>query len=365
MLNRELISRNGLLDEVLHNFSKSHALLLIAAPGHGASQFAIALAKAKLCEALPELRQSGACGACPSCHWFDLNHHPDYRFLGLDTLTEDGDQGSNGDEAPAKAEPSGKKKRKPTQITVEAVKAIENFAAVSGHRGGMRVVVIYPAEALNAVAANRLLKTLEEPTDGLLFILVAESVQRLLPTIRSRCQLIKIPPVEPADALAWLENQLLNLTPPLPPEKIKDQAKALLALAGGAPETALVLADPEVSAIHRDLLAVIARLPDTSVVDSAGAISGAEPLSFISTLQRWIEDLCRVAAGAQPRYFVEQSERLSKLAGRSDLRRLTQANHAVIRQRSLASHPLNPRLYCEQALNDYCAAFPKPQTSNR
>ena len=365
MLTNGFSSHDPLVSEVSQAFTKSHALLLIAPLGHGAMHFAIALAKAKLCEASPELRQTGACGACPSCHWFDLGHHPDYRFLGLDTPTEEGESGSDGEEAPAKAEPASKKKRKPTQITVDAVKSIENFAAVSGHRGGMRVVVIFPAEALNSVAANRLLKTLEEPTEGLLFILVAESVQRLLPTIRSRCQLIKIPPVETVDALVWLENQLLERTPSIAIEKIKDQAKSLLALAGGAPETALVLADPEVSAIHRDLLAVIARLPDTSVVDSAGAILGAEPLSFISTLQRWIEDLCRVAAGAQPRYFVDQSERLRKLVGRSDLRRLTQANHAVIRQRSLASHPLNPRLYCEQALNDYCAAFAKPQTSNK
>ena len=361
MLNNGFYSHDGLMKEILRSFSKSHALLLIAPPGHGASQFAVALAKAKLCEASEDVRRLGACGACPSCHWFDLGHHPDYRLLSLDTPVDDGEVSADGDDAPAKAEPASKKKRKPTQITVEAVKSLENFAAVSGHRGGMRVVVIYPAEALNSIAANRLLKTLEEPTAGLLFILVAESVQRLLPTIRSRCQLIKVPPVESADALTWLENQLAELSPPIG----ADQAKLLLALAGGAPETALVLADPEVSAIHRDLLAVIARLPDTSVVDSAGAILGAEPLSFISTLQRWIEDLCRVAVGAQPRYFVDQSERLGKLAGRSDLRRLTQANHAVIRQRALATHPLNPRLYCEQALNDYCAAFAKPQTSNR
>ena len=354
MLNNEYPSHTSILQELLRSFGKSHALLLIAPPGHGAARFARSLAKAKLCEGPANLRSQGACGQCQSCHWFDLGHHPDYRLLGLDN--PEGDDPSGDDEVIQKAEPTSKKKRKSTQITVETVKSIDNFASVSGHRGAARVVVIYPAEALNAIAANRLLKTLEEPTSGLVFILVAESVQRLLPTIRSRCQLIKLPPVEPSDALGWLTDQLAQLTPSVD----GGQAKALLALAGGAPETALVLADPEVSTIHQLLVDVIARLPDTGVVDSAGSILGAEPLSFISTLQRWIEDLCRVAAGAQPRYFVDKTERLRKLVGRSDLGRLTLANQAATRQRSLANHPLNPRLYCELALTEYCAAFVTP-----
>ena len=358
MLNKEFLSHANVFQEVLHFFSKSHALLLIAPPGHGAERFARSLAKAKLCEAGQDQRLLGACGVCQSCHWFELGHHPDFRLLGLDIPAQD-EQAA--EDATAKAEPASKKKRKSTQITVETVKSIDNFTSVSGHRGGMRVVVIYPAEALNAIAANRLLKTLEEPTAGLLFILVAESVQRLLPTIRSRCQLIKLPPVEPNDALAWLTQQLGDLAPPVP----GNRAKELLSLAGGAPETALLLADPELSTIHQLLVDAIARLPDTGVVDSAGSISGAEPLSFISTLQRWIEDLCRVAAGAQPRYFMDRTERLRKLAGRSDLGRLTQANQAAIRQRSLANHPLNPRMYCELALTEYCAAFLAPQPNKQ
>ena len=66
--------------------------------------------------------------------------------------------------------------------------ALLDFCGVGSHRGGVRVVVLYPAEALNIAAANALLKTLEEPPAGVVFLMVSARIDRLLPTIISRCR---------------------------------------------------------------------------------------------------------------------------------------------------------------------------------
>ena len=81
--------------------------------------------------------------------------------------------------------PGGKKPSR--EISVDQIRDLSNFANLSAHCGGYRVVLIHPAESMNNNAANSLLKTLEEPTDKLLFLLVTHKPQQLLPTILSRC----------------------------------------------------------------------------------------------------------------------------------------------------------------------------------
>jgi len=77
--------------------------------------------------------------------------------------------------------------------------------SLSSHQNdGLRIVLIHPAEALNAASANALLKMLEEPMPDVLFILITHQLQRLLPTIISRCQKVKMPSPTEAEALAWL-----------------------------------------------------------------------------------------------------------------------------------------------------------------
>ena len=93
--------------------------------------------------------------------------------------------------------------------------------------------MLYPAEALNVAASNALLKTLEEPPSGVVFLLVSARIDRLLPTIISRCRQWPMAVPAPDAAAAWLAAQGI------------DQAPALLAEAGGAPLAALALASDE------------------------------------------------------------------------------------------------------------------------
>jgi DNA polymerase III subunit delta' len=347
------------LAEAHQALSKSQALLITGPLGHGAGLFARTLAKARLCERRTESSNSAiACEQCPSCHWFALGHHPDYRRLSLDNMDELADSEDGAAEAEAAPETISAKKgaKKPTQITLEALRSLGDFFTVGGHRGQGRFVIIEPVEALNVFAANRLLKTLEEPTSGLVFLLVAESTKSILPTIRSRCHVIALPAVPAQEAQEWVAKQLETATSK-PQNLNTKQIERLVQEAAGAPLLAAQLADPEQNAIHRLVLDAIAALPDTDLVDTAQALQAAEPKVVFSVLQRWLEDLARVCAGAAPRYFGEHQQRLSLLAKRTQLQKIGIANEALMRERRLVSHPLNWRLFCEQTLAIYVRSY--------
>lgn len=94
-----------------------------------------------------------------------------------------------------------------TVITVDEVRRVQRFLSLTAHDGGYRVVIVDPAEDMNASAANALLKSLEEPPARTVFILITHSPGRLLPTIRSRCQTMRLQPLA-ADDLAGLLSAL-------------------------------------------------------------------------------------------------------------------------------------------------------------
>src|SRR5258706_11915543 len=199
-----------------------HAVLLHGPQGIGRSGFALALAQSLICAA-PQPDRS-ACGECENCNWFAQGCHPDFRDVQPEVAEEGGEQREKS-EAPAK--------RASTQITIEQIRTLRDFLGLtSGGATRQRVVVLRPAEALNAHAANALLKMLEEPPAGANFILVATAPRRLLPTVVSRCRKVALPAPSPFDALAWLAAQ--------------GQANAdlLLGQAAGAPRGALTPPPP-------------------------------------------------------------------------------------------------------------------------
>ena len=92
-----------------------------------------------------------------------------------------------------------KAKRFATAITVDEVRRLRTFLGLSAEAGAWRVVIVDSADDLNIAAANALLKSLEEPPARALFVLLAASAGRLLPTIRSRCRLLDLTPLGPED----------------------------------------------------------------------------------------------------------------------------------------------------------------------
>ena len=152
-----------------------HALLLAAPQGLGKAHFARQFAAWRLCE---QPSADSVCRVCRSCQLLSTGHHPDLLWVSPD---EDDEKGTKASKV----------------IKVAQVRTVVEFATQSAHRqGGQRIVVIEPADALNTASANALLKTLEEPPSTTLFLLVCSDPQKLLATILSRTQRVKIPMVE-------------------------------------------------------------------------------------------------------------------------------------------------------------------------
>ena len=181
----------------------SHAYLLQGESGIGKRQFAEALAALLLC------RQPAAalpCGTCPDCRMLQSGAHPDLlRVSPTDNSL---------------------------QIRIEQIRELAGFISMTSHSSARKLVILHPAEALNANSANALLKTLEEPAGNAVLLLVTDLPGRLLPTLRSRC--LKVPLVRPGRdvALDWLASQVQWPDP-----------AALLDAAQGKPLLAKNLAD--------------------------------------------------------------------------------------------------------------------------
>jgi DNA polymerase III subunit delta' len=326
MIQKELPWHSELLDETLASGDRMpHAWLLTGLHGIGKSAFARAFAAALLCES-PTPRRT-ACGSCPACGWFTADNHPDLRLL--EPLVDD----------------QGKVSR---DIRIDQVRALADFVSVTGHRSARRPVIIDPADALNAASANALLKTLEEPAAGVVFLLVTHDADAVPATVRSRCRRLALPTPTMQQAMDWLQAETgCNAT----------DARGWLAMAGGSPLRAADFADPTAADANRTMLAAIARLPDTAPVSVADALQPWEGRLWLPVMQRWVIDLMRMAAGGSPRYFPAQAARLAELAARSDLARLARCAKVLSARFRDVEHPLNPRLFCEDTLQALQDAF--------
>lgn len=331
-----------------------HALLIHGPASIGKSAFAEELARSLLCES--PLPDGAACGRCSACGWFAQGNHPDFRRLAPASAEEggDGDAGAGEEPAGKAGGPSGGKGgsrsgSKPSRdIRIDQVRALERFTGVGGHRGSTRIVLIDPADAMNAAAANALLKTLEEPSGGARFVLVTDRPDALPATIRSRCRMLALHLPATDEAAPWLAADAgVDLA----------QARAWLAAAGGAPLRARRFADPAQAAIHRLVVETVAGLPETGIVQAADALVDVAPAIWVATLQTWVVDLQRVCVGAPPRYFPDRAERLGALARRAGLAALDRLAVRLDRTARAVDHPLNPRLMVEDALLEVRAAL--------
>ena len=267
---------------------QAHALLLQGPQGVGQFELAMTLAQAWLCEA----GQGAArpCGVCASCRLVQAHSHPDLLVLMPEALQQAlGWGATDADEAAASERAT---KTKPSQeIKVEAVRRAVAFAQTTSARGRLKVVVLHPAERMNGISANTLLKTLEEPAGDARFVLSCAAPEALLPTIRSRCQAVTMTLPPTAAAIEWLVTQ-----------GVKDAA-VLLAATGGQPQEALAWSQEGVDA------ALWTRLPGLVAQGQSPALSAWPLPRVVDALQKLCHDAACLAAGAAPRYFPPASLR--------------------------------------------------------
>ena len=326
---------------------RAHALLVHGAQGVGQFELAMTLAQAWLCEGLASEEGAGRpCGHCASCRLVRARSHPDLLVLvpeamrealgwNVDDSAEEGNPAGSG-----KGESSGK--RKPSKdIRVEEVRRIVSFSQTTAAREHGKVVVVYPAERMNGISANALLKTLEEPPGNLRFVLAGASADALLPTIRSRCQTLQLGLPDAAVAAGWLESQGVTL-----PE-------VLLAAAGGQPEEALSWFREGLDA------AAWLALPEKLARGDAAGLPAWPLPRVIDMLFKVCHDAMRAAVGATPRYFPPRS-----IDARASIHALTRWYHELCRIARHAEHPWQVALTVELLVSQAQTALAVPKSTS-
>jgi DNA polymerase-3 subunit delta' len=255
----------------------AHAYLFTGPPGVGKRLFAVELARALLCE---NCGAGGldACGRCPSCVQVEAGTHPDF--------------------FPA-ARPADA-----LEFPIDLMRRLCQGFALKSARGRGKVVLIDDVDDLNEEAANCFLKTLEEPPPRSVLVLVGTSADRQLPTIVSRCQVIRFGPLPPE-----LIDELLRA------EGVEDPSlrARLVRLSGGSPGLAKELADPALWEFRRSFLAGLAEAPADTVtlsqkwmdfVEEAGKESAAQrgrARAVLRLLIDFLDDALSVSLDMPPR----------------------------------------------------------------
>lgn len=212
------------LQKLLKPGSRPHALLFYGMGGIGKKMLALHFAKTFLCKSADKK----PCGICESCRLMDIENnsfaHPDFYLL--------------------TAEEAGK------DIKIEQVKEMAKQAAFAPVLSKHKVCIIDDAGQMTAEAANSLLKLLEEPPPGWLFILITQQAERLLPTVLSRVVRLRF---DAPDSSAV--QQILKA------KGITQNTQVLAALAGGSPGRALSYNQADIFTIRREALDLLKKLP--------------------------------------------------------------------------------------------------------
>ena len=333
-----------------------NAVLIYGPPGIGLYELAFAFAQSLLCE---NPKPDGeACGECSACALMKAGTHPDCRQVLSEFMCAE-------HEVPyvaAENERPDAKKRLSREIRIHQIRALADFLGMNANRGGRRVVVVYPADAIRADAAATFLKNLEEPPERTTFLLVADDIDRVLPTIRSRCRLLRAKAPSHEEALNWLKEQGV------------DDAQEALARAAERPclvtdeekirdnpdidtktkEQLLTLTTMDPS-IRRSLLRTLSLGSDidlTKIAVKEGRT--ALPVSAVlPVLERWSYDLLAVKEGLKPHYFPAYAAQMARLVSHVDAEKLFKFNDALKSMKRVVTHPLNAQLIIEQAILRY------------
>lgn len=297
----------AMLDQQYRDGRLPHALLLAGPAGIGKRRLARALLELMLCES----PAAGlACGRCQGCHLSVAGSHPDLFLL--------------------EPEESGK------AIRIDPVRDLVEFASRTAQFGGMRLALIEPAESMNRNAQNALLKTLEEPGENMLLLLVSDQPSRLLATVRSRCQMRLLAVPDPAVAREWLTGRVADA----------GQAAALLAAAGGAPLKALALEQTDWFAEREQLLKALIRVAGNprAVPDASRELARQDLLQLVDLAWNWATRAVRLSAVGVT--VTEEDTALAPLLAqwleRAGARRLLDFSERLLVARRMLNSTANP-----------------------
>ncbi len=297
--------------------SLPHALLLSGRRGIGKHYFAEQLAELLLCSE----NQAEPCGRCKGCRLIAAGTHPDLKQI----------------------EPPEDKQI----IGVDQIRELTDYLSLTALCGGYRVVLIDPADRMNANAANSLLKTLEEPPVNTSLLLISDRPSALPATIRSRCQVISFERAARDLSLEWLRNQQ--------PELDLQIAETVLELADGAPLRAADMATQGAIMQRSEMLddlekIATGRCDPVEIAKKWLKLGKKESLYWV---YGWVVDMVRMKTVSHPPYIAnaDVAPRLSKMATNIELsllyKRLDQVSEAL---RLADNSSLNAELLLEGVL---------------
>jgi len=299
-----------------------HALLLTGQPGLGKAAFAESLANMLLCQNTSKNHQP--CGTCPGCIQFKAGTHPDFFRVELQV-----------------DEKTGKESK---EIKVDQIRELTEKLTLSSHQGGYKVAVLNPADAMNINASNSLLKTLEEPSDNTVLVLVCTQPARLPATVRSRCQQLRIEAPDKNEALRWLDSRGHgDIT-----------AAMYLDLALGAPLEALEQAQTSSIEARQERFTSLVEILEgrTSPLAVAQTWAKDEDMQGIRWMRDWLMDLLRIrmtgdSSGVRS---ADLADSLTSLARRLDSKVLFIELERINRALRLTASSLNRQLLTEDIL---------------
>jgi len=310
-----VILRSALVSGRLH-----HAYLFLGPAGVGKRTVAVSLAKAIHCRELTD----DFCGRCLNCARISDGNHPDVRII--EPLT-------------------GKK-----EISIQQIRELERELSYRSFTGKSKIAIIDPATLMNLSSQNALLKTLEEPPQDCLIILIAESAGGLLPTLRSRCLQIPFAPLLRQDVAAYLQSQHgMNST----------DAEFIAALSMGSIGAALSLEQENLIENRRNWSRMLGSL---KAADYHGAMSAAEALAsnrdealkFLKWAESWYRDLlvAQVSHASDELVNLDMRAQIEQQATVSNVERSLRAISQTSRAAARIQRNLNRRMVLEKFLFD-------------
>lgn len=303
-----------------------HALLISGREGIGKGMLARQLGALLLCESTD--KQLLPCGHCAACGWLQASTHPDLIEIG--------------------PEEAGK------AIKVDQIRSLGYELGMTSHSGRYKVAIIEPAEAMNVNAANSLLKTLEEPTENTLLVLLSVSPGRLPATIRSRCQQLRIASPGLEDARRWLETAGVTGV----------RLERLWSIARGAPLKVLSVADSDLLPLRdqrlEELSSVFSGRLDPLQVAADWSADTAHRALLLDWWREWLQDLiCWQQASRAPR-DAEVVQKLQQIVETVDCKQLFQLVDRVNKVLISLGSGLNLQLQLEDLLIAWASLSGRP-----
>jgi DNA polymerase-3 subunit delta' len=314
----------------------AHAYLFTGPDGVGKEKVAFAFARALNCTAGEDV----PCGVCDSCSRIERMTHPDVRLVACEEELV----------ARGLVEPESGRSAS-AQIRNAQLDELADLFRHRPYLGRLKVVIVVDAEKMNANSQNRFLKTLEEPSDDSVIILVSAHPEALLPTVRSRCQVLAFGALSRAAIAGYLQQH--HQTEP-------DRALVLAAMAQGSLGRAEQLADGEVLSFRDEMIESLDKLTRLDLVDMLGMAQDLSDgrqgrqrlLGALDLLEMWVRDLLLVRLQVSKDLLVNQ-DRISELVQSGSAQSARELLYWMFRVRQVRNSlhgNANPRMAAEDLL---------------